>query len=678
MWADIEEGILYILSNAHFLIMQGGAIIGAVCALMMVNQEHRGFRRHRVNPGVVLGIAAFFMAYLVWASGNDNPSLHLRTGLAFLAGVLGGALGGATYTGLMLLAMRMFSGDVAVLPITLDMAIVAATGVGVRHWLRSRSTRQLRWSGIVVALSVQLLAGLLTPLIVSLSGLIDSRTAHGVIALRIAAAPITLLLLLGIFGLMKWEGDRREQRLRKYRMSLIDPFTGFPNRVALRKHLKKLARNPDDSHRSHTLVLIEVSNLGDLIVVHGQPWADAFWRWIESLIRRESSGAFLRIQRPRLFVLSDAFLAVVLHDISVAEAQRTNLLPLLSAKLDRWLRAEHAIEGGPFPRLQYGVAELQGSGRGQVDEALRNLNLALRSAEEKIGYFMPSLPDRVVRDSWLRQRLAWWIREQELPPIQYQPKVDLGTGRIVGAEALLRMHDEGGEPIRPGQVLRMAVQQQLMAEFEWCTLRAAVQDLLHLQALGRIVPFSVNISAASLETGGFAPRLVRLLETAGVAPDRLVLELTEQQALPDRKEVRVNMQLLYRSGIRLSLDDFGTGYSALALLAQYPFSEVKINRSMVARLAQPRMRVAISLALESAQRYRAELVAEGIETRQEAETLVNLGVRHGQGFLYGRAMPLSALMHLKVAQDEAFNTSRSAEHDGAKATEIERLLELVR
>jgi diguanylate cyclase len=136
---------------------------------------------------------------------------------------------------------------------------------------------------------------------------------------------------------------------------------------------------------------------------------------------------------------------------------------------------------------------------------------------------------------------------------------------------------------------------------------------------------------------------VALLHEMAVPAHRLSIEVTEMSRIPTTDVVQQNFDTLIAAGVRLALDDFGTGYAALTLLARFPFEEVKIDHWMTSRLDQSRFREAIALAFESAERYGAKLVTEGIETEEQSRLLMQMGIRFGQGYLYSPAVPLDRL-----------------------------------
>lgn len=249
----------------------------------------------------------------------------------------------------------------------------------------------------------------------------------------------------------------------------------------------------------------------------------------------------------------------------------------------------------------------------------------------------------LLHDEPLRAILVGWIGAGEAP-LRYQPKCRLRTGEIIGAQALLRATDGQGQSFAPSHVLALAARHRLLVEFEWCTVQTVVRAIdLGLRA-GRPLPLAVNISAASLTAPDFGVRLLALLRETGTPCRMLAVEITEASAVPDTDAVSESLFALHAAGVRLSLDDFGTGYPALSMLARFPFNEVKIDYSMVAQLHQPRMQAAVSLAYESARRYNATLVAEGVETQQQVDALLALGITRGQGFFFAPAMPIDDLL----------------------------------
>ncbi|KPF81109.1 hypothetical protein IP70_24600 [alpha proteobacterium AAP38] len=230
--------------------------------------------------------------------------------------------------------------------------------------------------------------------------------------------------------------------------------------------------------------------------------------------------------------------------------------------------------------------------------------------------------------------------------LHFQPKVDLRTGAVIGAEALVRWHLEGTGDIPPAQFIPLAEECGLIQRIGEITLEKAFAALTAWMATGRpAVPVSVNVSAVQLDGRLLAAKLRDLLRSNTVPPELIEIEVTETAFAHDMEGAIAELQAVRAMGVRIALDDFGTGYATLSLLQRLPVDTLKIDRSFVSEMIDTRsseeivrMVVALARALDK------DLVAEGVETVEQSRRLVELGCEAGQGWLYARAMPYDALM----------------------------------
>jgi EAL domain-containing protein (putative c-di-GMP-specific phosphodiesterase class I) len=222
--------------------------------------------------------------------------------------------------------------------------------------------------------------------------------------------------------------------------------------------------------------------------------------------------------------------------------------------------------------------------------------------------------------------------------LHYQPVVDLVTGTAVGHEALLRWeHPELGL-LGPDRFVRLAEDTGLIVALGGWALARACADWA---SSGRSGNLAVNLSARQLLDPEVVDVLVGILRRTGLAPHRLVLEVTESVLLTDVAATQV--AALRALGIRVAVDDFGTGYSSLSLLRELPVDVLKVDRTFVSRMGEDRPTDAVLGAIVSlADALDLELIAEGIETEVQARALRSAGCRYGQGFLFGRPQPLTA------------------------------------
>ena len=234
--------------------------------------------------------------------------------------------------------------------------------------------------------------------------------------------------------------------------------------------------------------------------------------------------------------------------------------------------------------------------------------------------------------------------------VAYQPIVELHSGRLEGFEALIRgSHPQLG-PLSPGDFLPVAAEIGLMPEIDAWVLEEGLRQCAAWRELGTTdLRLSVNLSSQTLERPQSLDRFEVILERSKVPPSRLLLEITEGEALNDLPTTGALLHGLRRLGARVAIDDFGTGYSSLAQLAKLPIDVLKIDRTFVQQLGGgARSEEMIRLIVSLAHGMRATTVAEGIEDVDQVPMLVGSGCESGQGFLY--SPPLTELEALQTVQ----------------------------
>jgi EAL domain-containing protein (putative c-di-GMP-specific phosphodiesterase class I) len=219
----------------------------------------------------------------------------------------------------------------------------------------------------------------------------------------------------------------------------------------------------------------------------------------------------------------------------------------------------------------------------------------------------------------------------------YQPKIDLRTRRLVGAEGLVRARRPDGSIVAPAMFLPDAQENEMLVLTERVILRA-LRDFEDCAALGASVKLSVNVPVSAF----FKLRIAQLLREERPSTPTwpgLILEITEDDALNDLKIAADVADQLRELGCTLALDDFGAGYSSLARLRQLPFAELKIDRSYVGNCHSDRVNAGLcETIVKLGRRFKLTTVAEGIESVEEAEKMQALGCEVGQGYLFARPM----------------------------------------
>jgi EAL domain-containing protein (putative c-di-GMP-specific phosphodiesterase class I)/FixJ family two-component response regulator len=227
----------------------------------------------------------------------------------------------------------------------------------------------------------------------------------------------------------------------------------------------------------------------------------------------------------------------------------------------------------------------------------------------------------------------------------FQPKVDLKTGRLIGAEALARwMHPEHGV-ITPYAFINLLEQSSQVDELTFLILEKAVAASCLLRDKGFAMSISVNLSLTSLTDITLANRITQVVRDAGVDPHQIVLEVTESAAMTEVAPALENLARLRMHGFGLSIDDYGTGYASMQQLTRIAFSELKIDQSFVKDFAtDPALHIIVESSIDMARKLLVKSVAEGVETQEDWDTLKSMGCDTAQGYFIAKPMNLTSFV----------------------------------
>lgn len=434
-----------------------------------------------------------------------------------------------------------------------------------------------------------------------------------------------LSVLASAVDAMQLQIQARESRIQK--QAVEDGLTGLPNRPAGLAMLDALIQ-PGEGQR-WCLLLIDIRRFAQINDSLGAEAGDALLR---------SLGARLREAFPE-----DGLARLGANEFMLL-ARGTAVQAPMGWALDVLARVGSAFSVGPAPvRVEFtaGLACLPGD----ADDGralLRRAQLALADAKREglpVCAYRPGREDRHLRQLRLMADLRQAADRGELFLV-FQPKVDLRSGRVVHAEALLRWrHPELGL-VFPDEFIPISERAGLVGALTRFALAEAIRSCRAWGAAGVELAVAVNLSALDLADPGLAARIERELEGQGFPASRLIVEVTESAVVTDLATAIEQLQRLRAAGVRIAIDDFGTGQSSLAQLQHLPADELKIDKSFVLTL-QPGSaeEELVRIAVELGHRFGMQVIAEGIETPAGLAVLQGLGCDLGQGYLFSRPMP---------------------------------------
>jgi diguanylate cyclase (GGDEF)-like protein/PAS domain S-box-containing protein len=279
---------------------------------------------------------------------------------------------------------------------------------------------------------------------------------------------------------------------------------------------------------------------------------------------------------------------------------------------------------------------------GKADTAMSNVKTNGRNGYR---FFSDTMNLYTADKLHLRAMLRDAIRNGEFQ-LHYQPQIDITTGRVSGAEALIRWRHPTAGNIPPGRFIPIAEESGLILQIgEWVLGEACRQARQWWDAGHQNMIVAVNISAFQFNRGNIVDLVRKTLADTGLPPERLELELTESVLLSDLEGTRQTIQALKSIGVTVSIDDFGTGYSSLAYLKQIKVNKLKVDQTFVRDIGHDPDDLAIAHAIiELGRTLQLRVIAEGIETQEQLEILRHHGCNEGQGYHFSRPLPFADLM----------------------------------
>lgn len=429
-----------------------------------------------------------------------------------------------------------------------------------------------------------------------------------------------------------------ENQNRLTQIAHHDQLTGLPNRHHIAAFLPEAISAARQNGQMLGIVFLDLDRFKHINDTYGHETGDKLLQVVTTRLNQCVRQADVIVRMG-----GDEFVVVFLDLKSDEEATQAaaRIIAALAAPIvvdDRALQTSASVGISLFPRDGKDMGEL-----------LKHSDTAMYQAKERgrnnAQMFSPHMNRRLKHRVAVEAMLREALRLKQLD-VYYQPLINLTTRRTIGLEALIRWHHPTHGMIPANWFIAVAEETGLVVPIGNFVLHRALQDMARWRSAGvQLVPLSLNVAPSQLLRGEFQSKITALLKSGEFSPHLLQLEMTERSIFDSNtskpgERQQDSLANLRDLGIKIAIDDFGTGYSSLAYLKHWRVDTLKIDKSFVRDIVTDSSDLAIvSAIIAIARNLQIEVIAEGIESFQQADLLEGLGCHHGQGFLFARPMP---------------------------------------
>ena len=438
--------------------------------------------------------------------------------------------------------------------------------------------------------------------------------------------------------------DRKQAEKRIRRLAFYDTLTGLPNRQAFRLQLNGMIDEADEVNDKVAVLYIDLDNFKRINDTLGHTIGDG----VLSAIAERLSGSIRKNNGDSAGEEAPTGIARLGGDefaFAISGFEDEEVLFTIAERLGDQLRKPVPYQGHEFVVTPSIGVSIYPDDADNVEDLLKNADVAMYQAKnagrDTVQFYSGTMSLRSLQGIALEHDLRKAVENEELE-LHYQPKLELGTGKLVGAEALVRWRDADGDFISPGRFIPLAEESGLIVPLGDLVLRMACRQAHAWHQKYVDAPrIAVNISSQQFYQSDLQQTIMKALFEAGTKPSLLQLELTESILMRDVEKTIGTLDYLKNTGITLAIDDFGTGYSSLAYLTRFPIDALKIDRSFVMDVEARNDSATICAAIIAmARQLGLTVIAEGVETVEQVEFLRSHDCDQIQGYLFSR--PISA------------------------------------
>jgi diguanylate cyclase (GGDEF)-like protein len=448
--------------------------------------------------------------------------------------------------------------------------------------------------------------------------------------------------------------ELEEQRYELKSLANKDTLTQLPNRRQFEEHLAIVLNSCNRNNQAIAIMYIDLDNFKDTNDSFGHPAGD-------KLIRDVSTRLVKTVRQSDLVArLGGDEFAIILNP----HKTKTDT-EYVAKKILGELNKPFTIENQQiFSGGSIGISIYPEHGE-NLTELVKNADAAMYKAKSMgrnsyqfySGNLTAKANERVVLGALIRNAIV-----NDLFTLFYQPKIDLITKKVIGAEALLRWEHKG-KTILPSKIINVAESSGIIEKVDAWVLNKACSQIKKWEMSGeKIIPISINISGRLLGRNKITSMLKQVLHQYSLDPKWIEIEITENDLISDHENTQKILKVIHSLGVRIAIDDFGTGYSSLSYLKDLAADTLKIDRKFVVNaMANHADKEIASAIVKLAKALHMHVVVEGIETEEQEKLFRDLGAHSAQGYLYAKAMPMdkfirfiesnNRLQHLHIEHD---------------------------
>ncbi len=441
-----------------------------------------------------------------------------------------------------------------------------------------------------------------------------------------------LKLLTELAGDVSFAIDHLDKQEKLNYLAYYDMLTGLANRTLFLDRVAQYMHSAISGGHKLAIGLIDLERFKNINDSLGRTAGDALLRQVAEWLTYKTGDASLLAR-----IDADHF-ALVFPEVK----SDGNLARLVENTMEAFLQHPFRLNGAVFRiSIRVGIALFPDDGT-EADTLFRNAEAALKKTKasgDRFLFYTQKMTAAVAGKLTLENQLRQAIDNEEFV-LHYQPKVNLVSGMVTSAEALIRWNDPRTGLVPPGRFIPILEETGLIYEVGRWALRQALADYLRWRAMGLpAVRIAVNVSSMQLRNINFIDEIRQVIALDSHAAAGLELEITESLIMTDVKHSIAGLQAIRAMGVTIAVDDFGTGFSSLSYLARLPVDTLKIDRSFVTGMtAGPEGLALVSTIIKLAHSLNLKVVAEGVETREQSRLLRLLSCDEMQGFLFSKAV----------------------------------------